>query len=121
MSKSFQLESKFSPAGDQPEAISALIDGLEAGEAGMTLLGVTGSGKTFTVGPLGAFGHLDILRGRLRTTTAVAEADSLVLAFGAEDFFDLLSNNVDIVKAIFRYILEHTDDLVIESQHRRAP
>ena len=49
MSKSFQLEAKFSPAGDQPEAIAALIDGLEAGEAGMTLLGVTGSGKTYTI------------------------------------------------------------------------
>ncbi len=49
MSKSFHLESKFSPAGDQPEAISALIEGLEAGEAGMTLLGVTGSGKTYTI------------------------------------------------------------------------
>ncbi|WP_428633985.1 DEAD/DEAH box helicase family protein, partial [Sedimenticola sp.] len=49
MSKSFKLEAKFSPAGDQPEAISALVDGLEAGEAGMALLGVTGSGKTYTI------------------------------------------------------------------------
>ncbi|MEJ2308786.1 MAG: excinuclease ABC subunit UvrB [Gammaproteobacteria bacterium] len=49
MSKDFQLESKYSPAGDQPEAIERLVEGLEDGEAGMTLLGVTGSGKTFTV------------------------------------------------------------------------
>ncbi|MFU8838642.1 MAG: excinuclease ABC subunit UvrB [Thiohalomonadaceae bacterium] len=49
MSKTFQIESKFPPAGDQPEAIKALVDGLESGEAGMTLLGVTGSGKTFTI------------------------------------------------------------------------
>jgi len=49
MSKSFKLNSKFQPAGDQPTAIATLVDGLEAGEAGMTLLGVTGSGKTFTM------------------------------------------------------------------------
>ncbi|GMR09156.1 MAG: excinuclease ABC subunit UvrB [Gammaproteobacteria bacterium] len=48
MAKQFQLQSPFKPAGDQPEAIKALVDGLSAGEAGMTLLGVTGSGKTFT-------------------------------------------------------------------------
>ena len=49
MSKPFKLNSKFSPAGDQPTAITTLIEGLKAGEAGMTLLGVTGSGKTFTI------------------------------------------------------------------------
>ena len=49
MSKTFQIECKFSPAGDQPQAIKALVEGLEAGEAGMTLLGVTGSGKTYTI------------------------------------------------------------------------
>lgn len=49
MSKLFQLKSQFEPAGDQPEAIKQLVDGLNAGEAGMTLLGVTGSGKTFTI------------------------------------------------------------------------
>ncbi|HKK06437.1 MAG TPA: excinuclease ABC subunit UvrB [Gammaproteobacteria bacterium] len=49
MSKRFELNAGFEPAGDQPEAIRQLIEGLNAGEAGMTLLGVTGSGKTFTV------------------------------------------------------------------------
>ncbi|KAA6186218.1 excinuclease ABC subunit UvrB [Thiohalocapsa marina] len=48
-SKPFQLESRFQPAGDQPEAIRRLLEGLHDGEAGMTLLGVTGSGKTFTI------------------------------------------------------------------------
>jgi excinuclease ABC subunit B len=47
--KPFELESKFAPAGDQPAAIRRLVEGLRDGEAGMTLLGVTGSGKTFTV------------------------------------------------------------------------
>ena len=49
MDKSFQLQSEFAPAGDQPSAIKALIEGLNAGEAALTLLGVTGSGKTFTI------------------------------------------------------------------------
>ncbi len=49
MSKEFQLESSFEPAGDQPEAIRRLIEGIHDGEAGLTLLGVTGSGKTFTI------------------------------------------------------------------------
>jgi excinuclease ABC subunit B len=47
--ESFQLRSNYSPAGDQPTAIAALIDGLESGLAHQTLLGVTGSGKTFTI------------------------------------------------------------------------
>lgn len=45
----FQLESDFQPTGDQPEAIRQLVDGLNAGVQHQTLLGVTGSGKTFTV------------------------------------------------------------------------
>ncbi len=45
----FALHSDYAPAGDQPAAIEALVEGLEAGYAGQTLLGVTGSGKTFTM------------------------------------------------------------------------
>ncbi len=52
MKKKFEIKSKFSPAGDQPKAISSLIDGLNDGEAGLTLLGVTGSGKTYTIANL---------------------------------------------------------------------
>jgi len=45
----FKLQSPFKPAGDQPEAIAGLVEGLQKGEQQQTLLGVTGSGKTFTV------------------------------------------------------------------------
>jgi excinuclease ABC subunit B len=45
----FQLKGDFKPAGDQPAAIAKLIEGIEAGLAHQTLLGVTGSGKTFTI------------------------------------------------------------------------
>lgn len=45
----FKLKSQYKPTGDQPRAIAQLIDGLEKGEKEQTLLGVTGSGKTFTM------------------------------------------------------------------------
>lgn len=45
----FHLQAPFSPTGDQPQAIDALVRGIRAGDKGQTLLGVTGSGKTFTM------------------------------------------------------------------------
>ena len=45
----FKLVSDYKPTGDQPEAIKALVTGIEAGERAQTLIGVTGSGKTFTM------------------------------------------------------------------------
>ena len=45
----FKLTSEFQPTGDQPEAIKQLTQGLEEGTPGQVLLGVTGSGKTFTI------------------------------------------------------------------------
>ncbi|MBR6879405.1 MAG: excinuclease ABC subunit UvrB [Bacteroidales bacterium] len=45
----FKLVSDFKPTGDQPEAIKQLVEGLQRGDAAQTLLGVTGSGKTFTI------------------------------------------------------------------------
>jgi len=49
MKTPFEVHSKFKPAGDQPAAIAGLVDGLDSGLAAQTLLGVTGSGKTFTI------------------------------------------------------------------------
>ncbi len=49
MSRAFELVSDYQPAGDQPEAITKLVAGLDAGLAHQVLLGVTGSGKTFTM------------------------------------------------------------------------
>ena len=48
-SKAFKIHSKYKPAGDQPKAIDGLVDGIDSGLARQTLLGVTGSGKTFTM------------------------------------------------------------------------
>ncbi len=49
MTEPFQLQSNFKPAGDQPAAIQQLVEGLQNGLVNQTLLGVTGSGKTFTI------------------------------------------------------------------------
>ncbi len=52
LAREFRLQAGFQPAGDQPRAIAQLAAGIEAGEAAQTLLGVTGSGKTFTIANL---------------------------------------------------------------------
>ena len=49
MSKTFELKSNFKPKGDQPEAVKSLVDGIKNGLTDQVLLGVTGSGKTFTI------------------------------------------------------------------------
>ncbi len=49
MSKKFKVHSPFEPSGDQPEAISSLVEGLNNGDSFQTLLGITGSGKTYTM------------------------------------------------------------------------
>ena len=49
-SRPFELQADFTPAGDQPQAIDKLVEGLSEGLAHQTLLGVTGSGKTFSAG-----------------------------------------------------------------------
>ena len=47
--KCFKLHSEFKPTGDQPQAIDKLVEGFKEGNQFQTLLGVTGSGKTFTM------------------------------------------------------------------------
>jgi excinuclease ABC subunit B len=49
MTEQFQLDTEYDPTGDQPQAISELVDGLDRGDKHQTLLGATGTGKTFTV------------------------------------------------------------------------
>lgn len=81
MSAKFELENAFDPAGDQPEAIRALLAGLKAGERHQTLLGVTGSGKTFTVA--------NVIRALARPTLILAPNKTLAAQLYAEmrDFF----------------------------------
>ena len=81
MSKDFKLKSDFAPAGDQPEAIQALEEGLVNGEAGLTLLGVTGSGKTFTIA--------NVIQDLQRPTLILAHNKTLAAQLYGEmkDFF----------------------------------
>ncbi len=51
-----------------------------------------------------AFGVFDLLSGRLRTLNATVEIDTLTLAIEGDDFFDLLSNNIGIVRALARFL-----------------
>lgn len=62
--------------------------------------------KHATVGTGDAFGVIDILSGRARTTNAVAELDTLTLSIDADDFFDLLSNNIEIVRSLVRFLAD---------------
>jgi len=95
MMRQFQLESEFHPAGDQPEAIEALLNGIEVGELYQTLLGVTGSGKTFTMA------HLIARTGR--TTLILAPNKTLAAQLYAEmrDFFP--SNAVEYFVSYYDY------------------
>ena len=64
MTDRFELVSSYTPAGDQPQAIAKLVEGFESGLAKQTLLGVTGSGKTYTIAnvvPV-SYTHLDVYK-----------------------------------------------------------
>lgn len=83
--------------GDEADMLYSVVQGA------VKLEGADGTG--WTVGPLATFGYQEILSGRLRTETATTLSETLVLAIEAEDFFDLLSHNIEIVKALFRQLL----------------
>lgn len=81
MSGKFRLQSNYQPAGDQPEAISALVKGLKKGSEKQTLLGVTGSGKTFTMA--------NVIQSVQKPTLVIAHNKTLAaqLAQEFEEFF----------------------------------
>ena len=77
----FKLTSSYEPSGDQPAAISALLEGLKEGKRDQTLLGVTGSGKTFTVA--------NIIQHWGKPTLVIAHNKTLAAQLAAEyrEFF----------------------------------
>lgn len=85
-------------ANDPAEALYCVV----AGSVRLSSL----DGATRQVEPPGTFGVEEILSDRLRSEAAVAEAETRALVIDAEDFFDLLSNNIEIVKALFRQLLQ---------------
>src|SRR3989344_2419118 len=77
----FKIKSEYRPAGDQPKAIEALVKGLKAGTRDQTLLGVTGSGKTFTVA--------NVIEKWQKPTLVIAHNKTLAAQLAAEyrEFF----------------------------------
>ena len=96
--RSHQDGDKIYGVDDPSDALFCVVRGLVKVDGG------NGGSQIFP--PLSTFGGIDILRGRLRTDTATANGDCLLLAIESDDFFDLLSNNIDIVKALFRHLIE---------------
>ncbi len=88
-------------AGEQAGELYCVVEGA---------VSTVNGGRSRRTGPGETFGVLEILSGRLRSQAAQADEDSLVLEISAEDFFDLLSHNIEIVKALFRRILEQRDE-----------
>jgi len=95
MAKNLELQSRFEPAGDQPAAIARLVEGLRDGEAGMTLLGVTGSGKTFTIA--------NVIESVQRPTLILAPNKTLAAQLYGEfkDFFP--NNSVEYFVSYYDY------------------
>ena len=79
----FRLVSEFEPTGDQPQAITELVDGLDRGERHQVLLGVTGSGKTFTIA--------NVVARTQRPTLVLAHNKTLAAQLHAEFFPEGLS------------------------------
>ena len=95
MSRRFEIKTDYLPAGDQPEAIDALVEGIGAGLAKQTLLGVTGSGKTFTIA--------NIIQNIQRPTLVLAPNKTLAAQFYGEmkEFFP--ANAVEYFVSYYDY------------------
>lgn len=91
----FQLETKYQPMGDQPAAIKQLVDGLEKGEREQTLLGVTGSGKTFTMA--------NIIQNRQVPTLVLAHNKTLAAQLYSEFKSFFPNNEVHYFVSYFDY------------------
>jgi CRP-like cAMP-binding protein len=96
--RSFAAGERVYEQGDAADALFCVVRGAVALEGP--------DGERRRVGPLVAFGVVEVLLGRMRATSAVAEGDTLALVIEADDFFDLLANNIEIVKALFRQFVQ---------------
>ncbi|NQU16681.1 MAG: excinuclease ABC subunit UvrB [Candidatus Saganbacteria bacterium] len=105
----FKLESKFKPAGDQPQAIKGLLKGLSAGLDFQTLLGVTGSGKTFTMA--------NVIE-KIQKPTLIISHNKTLAAQLCQEFRDFFPNNaVEYFVSYYDYYqpeayLPHTDTYI---------
>jgi excinuclease ABC subunit B len=95
MEQKFRLETKYQPTGDQPAAIKQLLEGLDKGEREQTLLGVTGSGKTFTMA--------NIIADRQVPTLVLAHNKTLAAQLYSEFKAFFPSNEVHYFVSYFDY------------------
>lgn len=95
MSQKFRLETKYQPTGDQPTAIAQLLKGLDDGEREQTLLGVTGSGKTFTMA--------NIIQDRQAPTLVLAHNKTLAAQLFSEFKSFFPDNEVHYFVSYFDY------------------
>ena len=103
MPKSFNVVSDYTPAGDQPKAIESLIKGIRNGLAHQTLLGVTGSGKTFTIANVvSELQRPTIVMAHNKTLAAQLSGEFKEYFHGAlkytNDFKINFNNNIDYFK-----------------------
>ena len=89
----FELVSEYKPTGDQPQAIKELVEGFRAGNQFQTLLGVTGSGKTFTMA--------NVIEQLNRPTLIIAHNKTLAGQLYSE-FKEYFPNNAEIGRASCR-------------------
>ncbi|MCR1952241.1 excinuclease ABC subunit UvrB [Clostridium sp. DSM 100503] len=81
----FKIESKFKPTGDQPQAIESIVNSIKRGERGQTLLGVTGSGKTYTMA--------NIIQ-RVQKPTIILAHNKTLAAQLCSEFKEFFPNNI---------------------------
>src|SRR5467141_4972789 len=91
----FDLRSPYQPAGDQPQAIKKLTEGLQAGAKHQTLLGVTGSGKTFTIA--------NVIRNVNKPTLVISHNKTLAAQLYAEFKSFFPRNAVEYFVSYFDY------------------
>jgi len=94
--RDFEKDAEIFRVNEASEALYCLVEG--------RVLLDDGNGSRRAIEPGETFGVHGILSGRLRRVTAIADLPSRTLALDADDFFDLLSNNIEIVKALFREV-----------------
>ena len=92
--KSFKIKSNYTPSGDQPTAIESLVTGVKEDQRHQTLLGVTGSGKTFTIAK--------IIERTNKTTLIMAPNKTLAAQLYTE-MRDFPSNSVEYFVSYYDY------------------
>ena len=127
--KPFILHSEYKPTGDQPQAIDALVKGFEEGDQFQTLLGVTGSGKTFTMA--------NVIAKLNRPTLVIAHNKTLAAQLYGEfkeffpenaveyfvSYYDYINRRhmchlpIRILKKILRSMMKLTNYVILQQQH----